>query len=135
VDKAWLKDNNVDKSRIVLYRWEGFWKELPTIFVNDGSEDVEYQALTEGFSYFAVAAAGSTSPGAGTTGGTTGTGGLPSLPEVAAPFKKPTNLAIILIVGALLVFIYYELQKPRNKRFSFERRQDKRRAKLNTRRR
>ena len=133
VDKAWLKDNNVDKSRIVLYRWEGFWKELPTILVNDGSENVEYQALTEGFSYFAVAAAGSTSPG--TTGGTTGTGGLPSLPEVAAPFKKPTNLAIILIVGALLVFIYYELQKPRNKRFSFERRQDKRRAKLNTRRR
>ena len=127
VDKVWLQENSVSKSNVALYRWENsIWRELPTILLTEDDSSVEYQALSEGFSFFAIAAVSPT---------TTPTGATPGTPDVGLPIqvpeqlKKPSSVLLIVIIAGLVIFIAYEMMKPHGKRLSYGRREAKRRAK------
>ncbi len=55
VKKDWLNKNNLDKSNVVLYRYNADkWNELTTIVGEDDGTYVYYTASTPGFSYFAI---------------------------------------------------------------------------------
>lgn len=59
VSKSWLNQNSVDKSNILLYRWENNqWKGLPTRIISETIPDVFYSAVSSGFSYFLIGEAG-----------------------------------------------------------------------------
>jgi len=53
--KSWLSENGVDKSSVVLYRYNYGWVELETTTVEEDDDYVYYTAETPGFSYFAIA--------------------------------------------------------------------------------
>lgn len=55
VTKAWLTNNSIDKSRIMLQRYTGStWVELPTEIAKETTANVYYNATTTGFSVFAI---------------------------------------------------------------------------------
>ena len=54
VPKSWLKENNVEKDKIVLARYTNNWTDLETIIISENNSEVEFKAKSLGFSYFAV---------------------------------------------------------------------------------
>ncbi|MBI2542374.1 PGF-pre-PGF domain-containing protein [Candidatus Woesearchaeota archaeon] len=55
VPKSWMSSNNIEKSDILLYRHsEGKWNPLPTAQTGADANNVLYQAITPGFSIFAI---------------------------------------------------------------------------------
>lgn len=54
VNKSWIKDNNIDKTTVVLNRYTTQWNKLPTTLVNESSNFIYYQAIAPGFSQFAI---------------------------------------------------------------------------------
>ncbi len=55
VDHQWLIDNGVDASDVVLLHFkDGVWTELPTSFDGDDGKISNFEAITTGFSYFAI---------------------------------------------------------------------------------
>ena len=55
VTKAWLDENHVDPSNVVLMRQHDFnWAGLPTTFDRQDGDRYYYTATTPGFSFFAV---------------------------------------------------------------------------------
>lgn len=55
VTKAWLEDSNINKEKIRLARYnEGKWSLLSTVQLSENSEKAYYEAISPGFSYFAV---------------------------------------------------------------------------------
>jgi len=54
VSQIWLRDNNLDINSVALLRYDGEWKRLPTSLVKQGALLHEYEALSPGFSLFAV---------------------------------------------------------------------------------
>src|SRR3989338_2572012 len=129
VEEQWIDDNNLDANTIALYRWDteiSNWQRLPTTRLNEDDNFVYFQALTEGFSFFAVSAGGELP----LPGPTVEEGGIRGPSDIIVPesLQKPSNIILILIIVVLVIFIFYELQKPRNKRLSKERRSAKRRT-------
>jgi len=59
VSKSWLNQNSIEKSNILLYRWENnHWKGLPTRIISETVPDVFYSAVSSGFSYFLIGEVG-----------------------------------------------------------------------------
>jgi PGF-pre-PGF domain-containing protein len=56
VAKTWLTENGVSEDAVVLHRWTTQWDNLSTTKTGENSSDVYYEALTPGFSIFAVLA-------------------------------------------------------------------------------
>jgi len=55
VNKTWLTNNDVDKSKIILYRWfDNTWNELITTYINEDSSEIFYRAESPGLSYFVI---------------------------------------------------------------------------------
>ncbi len=57
VEKSWLAENNLDKDTVKLNRYaDNQWDTLPTRLVSEGPDNINYEAETPGFSYFAISA-------------------------------------------------------------------------------
>ena len=55
VEKSWLTANNIDPDTILLKRLvDGSWEELPTAKVSEDDTYYYYEAISTGFSYFAI---------------------------------------------------------------------------------
>ncbi len=55
VTKSWMTQNGITEDQIVLSRYaDGKWNELETAILSSDDTKVNYQAITPGFSYFAV---------------------------------------------------------------------------------
>ncbi|MBN1502265.1 PGF-pre-PGF domain-containing protein, partial [Candidatus Woesearchaeota archaeon] len=55
VEKGWLEENGVNSNNLVLKKYSEEWNDLPTNKLNSDSDYVYYEAITSGFSYFAIA--------------------------------------------------------------------------------
>ncbi|MBI2133570.1 PGF-pre-PGF domain-containing protein [Candidatus Woesearchaeota archaeon] len=61
VEKKWLSSNNFAKDKVALFRYySGKWNELTTLIVSEDTTNVNYKAVTPGFSIFAVSASAAT---------------------------------------------------------------------------
>ncbi|NOZ81109.1 MAG: PGF-pre-PGF domain-containing protein [DPANN group archaeon] len=57
VSNDWLKENKVSEADIVAFRWhDGKWNRLTTRQVTYDGQNAIFEAMTPGFSYFAIAA-------------------------------------------------------------------------------
>ncbi|MFH1637986.1 MAG: PGF-pre-PGF domain-containing protein [Candidatus Woesearchaeota archaeon] len=56
VNKSWVRDNGYDKEEVMLYRFDEGWKPLEIAFVKETAMLYYYQAVSPGFSLFAVTA-------------------------------------------------------------------------------
>ena len=56
VEKSWIEENNFTKESVRLLRFNETWNELPTGLVEEGEENIEYEAISPGFSTFAISA-------------------------------------------------------------------------------
>jgi PGF-pre-PGF domain-containing protein len=60
VTRQWMTDNNVDYRNISLYRWESNnWNELPTNYSSNDTIEILFEAVSPGFSTFAIGVSGS----------------------------------------------------------------------------
>ena len=65
VPKSWLTSNGVNEDDIVLYRYsDGKWNEIPTTKKGADGDYVTYDAVTPGFSVFAVGVKAGAAPAA-----------------------------------------------------------------------
>ncbi|MEM4397809.1 MAG: PGF-pre-PGF domain-containing protein [Candidatus Woesearchaeota archaeon] len=55
VEKTWLKTNNINEDNILLKRYNKEWQDLETKKTNENETFVFYEAISKGFSYFAIA--------------------------------------------------------------------------------
>lgn len=56
VEKSWLEENNFTKESVRMLRFNGTWEELHTGLVEEKEESIEYEAISPGFSTFAISA-------------------------------------------------------------------------------
>ncbi|NJD78021.1 MAG: PGF-pre-PGF domain-containing protein [Candidatus Methanoperedens sp.] len=54
VDKSWINENNIDPASITLMRYSGGWNALPTQKTGENDAEIYYEAITDGFSHFAI---------------------------------------------------------------------------------
>jgi PGF-pre-PGF domain-containing protein len=55
VDKSWVQDKNIDRSSIILNRYnDKIWNQLPTNLSNEDDQYLYFTAQTPGFSPFAI---------------------------------------------------------------------------------
>lgn len=54
VPKSWLRDNNVDRNKIFVYRFTTLWEKYAARIIGEDVENVNYIADTPGFSTFAI---------------------------------------------------------------------------------
>ncbi len=59
VEKDWLRDHDIPSEVIVLARYKENWYDLPTKILGEDNSYFYYEALTPGFSYFAITIANS----------------------------------------------------------------------------
>ncbi len=109
VTKSWITANNINESSIELNRYNNItWQKLATSRVSESTTDIEYEAVTPGFSLFAVT-------GQINIGSTTTT--IPetstTIPETAVttttlpPATGNMDIAIFLIVIVFIVAVIY----------------------------
>ena len=130
VEKWWLNLNNLDKTGVLLYRYSGgSWQRLNTTIIGETSNYDNYEAVTPGFSTFAISvgAAGSTAttttviggaeaPGSEETAGNneTGgqTGGEQGLGTADSAYLGTAFVVVIIIIIAAIAFLKKdEIQK------------------------
>jgi PGF-pre-PGF domain-containing protein len=54
VEKAWIKDNDVNESMITLQRYNNSWEPLYTDKVGEDNNSIYFQSKTPGFYFFAI---------------------------------------------------------------------------------
>lgn len=130
VPKSWLTANNVAEGDIVLYRYNsGQWNELPTTITSSDADNVWYEAVTPGFSDYAIGsksgAVSTTTPEttpteqpAETPAATTPTeqpaAGTTPQPVESKPIGKNTLAWIvvaIIVIAAALGFVMWQKKK------------------------
>ena len=122
VDTSWINENRIDKHTVALYRYANdTWQKLNTTMINETESYVTYEAVTPGFSVFAIS--GETVKETTTTVTTTST----TLPEVTTTITTTTLpsttttlpeeevggidiliVALCIVVGAVLVMGYWK---------------------------
>tara|TARA_B100001971_G_C18221524_1_gene557519 strand:- start:1248 stop:1877 length:630 start_codon:yes stop_codon:yes gene_type:complete len=114
VEKTWIVDNNISEDSIVLNRYNGKWGELDTEKTNTIGTHVTYEAVTPGFSYFAITGEKIVEevPELNVTEdkGMEDITALPILQEVEKPEieeKKSVGLALILVPSLFLLVVYF----------------------------
>ena len=118
VPSSWVSEQGVSKENIVLYRYSGGkWNALTTSFYRSSGSNYEYQAITPGFSYFAIGSTKAAPPAnieateeEDTT--TAPTEQQPPATTTTEPPKKPVELTkepfyknIAFIVVALVIIV------------------------------
>ena len=94
VEKSWLDENNLSGDDIVLWRHATNWTQLATTKTNENSNFVFYEALSPGFSFFAI--------GEGVTDSEPG----------GIPFVFPWWILIpVVVVIVIISFIIYRKKK------------------------
>jgi len=126
VDTSWINENRIDKHTVALYRYANdTWQKLNTTMINETESYVTYEAVTPGFSVFAIS--GETVKETTTTVTTTTTSTtlpeevttttittttLPSttttLPEEEVGGIDILIIALCIVVGAVLVVGYWK---------------------------
>jgi len=126
VDTSWINENRIDKHTVALYRYANdTWQRLNTTMINETESYVTYEAVTPGFSVFAIS--GETVKETTTTVTTTTTSTtlpeevttttittttLPSttttLPEEEVGGIDILIVALCMVVGAVLVVGYWK---------------------------
>lgn len=56
IPKSWISSNNIDNTKIKVYRWEDEWTELNVIKQGETSEYMSFKAKSPGFSVFSITA-------------------------------------------------------------------------------
>jgi PGF-pre-PGF domain-containing protein len=54
VNNSWIINNNLDADTVILNRYNDGWKELSTKKINESSNKTSYEAISPGFSLFAI---------------------------------------------------------------------------------
>ncbi|WP_292388799.1 PGF-pre-PGF domain-containing protein, partial [Methanosarcina sp. UBA5] len=54
VEKAWIKDNNISESQIVLQRYDSNWQPLYTEKIGEDKNYIYFKSETPGYSFFAI---------------------------------------------------------------------------------
>lgn len=103
VSKSWLTSNNIDPAKVVLSRYTTQWDKLPTSKLSETTSEIEYDAQSAGFSYFAIS--GEALSATTTTAGKTSEG--------AKPIDTTALIVILIILGAGAWFVM------KKKSFSF----------------
>jgi PGF-pre-PGF domain-containing protein len=100
VEKAWLKENKIDKDSIQLLRYhEGEWQILATSYIWSTSDYLIYDAKTPGFSTFAVVGSTQVSQPYDE--------GVPEIPLTAIIIFVSIIAVILVIVLFKARYIYY----------------------------
>ena len=55
VEKKWIEENDIDKNKVYMYRYREAWEKLDTRKIDEDDGYVYYEAVTTGFSYYAIA--------------------------------------------------------------------------------
>ncbi|HLC61189.1 MAG TPA: PGF-pre-PGF domain-containing protein, partial [Candidatus Nanoarchaeia archaeon] len=129
VPKSWLTTNNVAEGDIVLYRFNsGQWNALPTTITGSDADNVWFEAVTPGFSDYAIGSkagapttpvtteqpAPSTQPVAPATPAATGQPSQSTQPDGTKPVRN-NNLAwivvAIIVIVAALCFVIWQKKK------------------------
>ncbi|MEM3374481.1 MAG: PGF-pre-PGF domain-containing protein [Candidatus Woesearchaeota archaeon] len=55
VENTWINLNNIDSTKIKLYRYKNEWQQLQTSKLGSDNSYTYYEAITPGFSYFSIA--------------------------------------------------------------------------------
>ena len=115
VKKDWLNNNKVDKSRVVLSRYNAdSWNELTTKITQEDESLVYYSAETPGFSYFAIVESATALEVPITEEQSTEVSSLTeapvkeaSAPEVPAKSQAWLWAILIIILVAIIAAIYF----------------------------
>ena len=63
VNKTWINENNIDEATITLSRYsDNNWSALPTAKINEDNTSLYFEAITPGFSLFAISGERETAP-------------------------------------------------------------------------
>ncbi|WP_054865212.1 PGF-pre-PGF domain-containing protein [Methanosarcina barkeri] len=54
VEKAWIKDNNINETQVVLQRYDSDWQPLYTEKVGEDDNYIYFKSETPGYSFFAI---------------------------------------------------------------------------------
>ncbi len=129
VTGAWLKENKLSSSQVVLLRHNGGkWNTLPTRVVKEGTEYVEYSATTPGFSYFAIGQGQAEEPASVPVVGEPSAEPLPAPAVEEAPAEEAveklveeqgtswgTWLIVVLVLAVLAALVYFFLPSGKKK--------------------
>ncbi len=118
VEKSWLKNNNLTKDKMALFKFDGVWKELKTDYKEEDSTNYYYDTELTSFSYFAIAeketaplTTPSTTPSAEPT--------TPTAPITTptTPLIGKTTAAVIIgvIIAVIVIALVYYFYKKRKK--------------------
>jgi PGF-pre-PGF domain-containing protein len=55
VDKSWISNEGIDSDSIVLKRFDYIWSDLPTKMIKNITDNLYFESVSPGFSYFAIA--------------------------------------------------------------------------------
>ena len=124
VEKGWIETNNIDQSKVSLYRLEGkSWSRLQTVMTREDSSFAYYAAASPGLSLFAIAgekkSPSKSQQEAQPTQQPEGEQpAVESVPEeetgvaAAAEAEASSNLAALAVaIGALAAFIFFMRRK------------------------
>ena len=127
IEKSWLTQQSIASSSVKLWRWNNNqWNPLVTTKVSETSTTVTFEAVSPGFSVFAVAGTKTVTPAeqpnntnannndsTGTTTGTENTTGTPSDTTAGATDNStppvdttPWSLIAIIVVVLILVGVF-----------------------------
>ncbi|MBI4015548.1 MAG: PGF-pre-PGF domain-containing protein [Candidatus Aenigmarchaeota archaeon] len=92
INSSWISENSVDSGKIFLQRWTGTaWNKTAAKKGTEGTDSVEYSAVSPGLSFFAVT---------GTTGGTTG-GTCTGFVKLTLPESAKTGSTVTAEISGL----------------------------------
>jgi PGF-pre-PGF domain-containing protein len=111
VEKTWIQTNSLQEANVHLYRYSNSeWAKLDTSKTSSDDTYVYYEAVTPGFSYFAIAGEAETTATTTTTtvpGETTTT----TTPIIIPPeiFEDPTvQIVVVIVVIIVIVLILWK---------------------------
>jgi PGF-pre-PGF domain-containing protein len=108
IEKSWIEENNFTKDSVRLLRFNESWNELPTGLVNEGEENIEYEAITPGFSIFAISAGIETKEAEIVTSSILNTN-MPQIEGMRYLIKvlvSAVSIVLVLLFGLLLLMKY-----------------------------
>ena len=125
ISKLWFNTNNLKRNNVRLMRYKNGWQTLTTKEISTTTNDVIFEAITPGFSYFAITALPSTTTTSTTTDETTTTTTEETPTETIDETTeetttepddaKETSLAwlfwLILIIVLVVLGAYYYVSK------------------------
>lgn len=116
VEKSWIEANSIDPNTVVLNRYDNEWKKLNTTKLSEDEEYVYYEALTPGFSYFAITGekiAITTTITTTTTIATTTTTTTTTIPPTTVSEYYPLMIGILIILIVMLLLLRKPLKRRR----------------------